>query len=211
MATKLKQLDDDILSTIATNKVDTLEQLYELQTKNAPSNVFLPFAHNIYDIDLNTRQIHGPEYISVYRDHKAEVIYFKVDRYFDYMDLSTTICIIEYIVPGDTERVPYIYVVPFFDTFKFVKENKIIFPWNVGDAATSQNGTIEYAIRFYKIDKEGKKLIYNLNTLPTKSKILSGLESDDEILKVEYDNPIASNYENLINQIITNKTYWTII
>lgn len=211
MATQLKQLNNNILSTIATDKVDTLEQLYELQTRYAPSNVFLPFAHNIYDIDLNTREIHGPNYISVRRDHKAEVIYFKVDRYFDYMDLSTTICIIEYIIPGDTEKIPYIYVVPFFDTFKFVKENKIIFPWAVGDIATSQDGTIEYAIRFYKIDKEGKKLIYNLNTLPAKSKILSGLESDEEILKVEYDNPIASNYENLINQIITNKTYWTIM
>lgn len=211
MATQLQQLNNNILSTIATDKVDTLEQLYELQTRYAPSNVFLPFAHNIYDIDLNTREIHGPNYISVRRDHKAEVIYFKVDRYFDYMDLSTTICIIEYIIPGDTEKIPYIYVVPFFDTFKFVKENKIIFPWTVGDIATSQDGTIEYAIRFYKIDKEGKKLIYNLNTLPAKSKILSGLESDEEILKVEYDNPIASNYENLINQIITNKTYWTIM
>jgi hypothetical protein len=68
---------------------------------NAPSNVFLPYAHNIYDIDLNTRTIRGPSVLSVQRDHKSEIIYFKVDRYFDYMDLSNTVCIIEYIVPGD--------------------------------------------------------------------------------------------------------------
>jgi hypothetical protein len=101
---------------------------------------------------LNARTIHGPEFISVQRDHKSHVIYFKVDRYYDYMDLANTICIVEYIVPGDTSRVPHIYIVPFFDTAKFIQEGKMIFPWNVGGAATMAEGTIEYAIRFYKID-----------------------------------------------------------
>ena len=203
---------DKVLSTIATDEVDTLEQLYELQTKNAPSNVFLPYAHNIYDIDLNTRTIHGPELISVRRDHKSHVIYFKVDRYYDYMDLANTICVVEYIIPGDISRVPHIYVVPFFDTSKFVHENKMIFPWSVGGAATVKDGTIEYAIRFYKIDGEGKnrKLVYNLNTLSTKSKILSSIEGDGEILKAEYDIPVEA-YEELIYQVVNNKTYWTLL
>ena len=203
---------DNVLSTIATEKVDTLEQLYELQKQNAPSNVFLPFAHNIYDIDLSTRKINGPEFISARRDHKSEIIYFKIDRYFDYMDLSNTICVIEYIVPGDTKRVPHIYIVPFYDTSKFVSEGKMIFPWSVGGAATSREGTIEYAIRFYRIDGEGKnrKLVYNLNTLPAKSKILPSIEGDGEILKVEYDIP-AEPYEELIHQVVNNRTYWTIL
>lgn len=203
---------DNVLSTIATEKVDTLEQLYELQKQNAPSNVFLPFAHNIYDIDLRTRKINGPEHISVRRDHKSEVIYFKIDRYFDYMDLANTICIVEYIIPGDTKRVPHLYVVPFFDVSKFSHENKMIFPWSVGGAATVKEGTIEYAIRFYKIDGEGKnrKLVYNLNTLPAKSKILPSIEGDGEISKAEYDIPVEA-YEELIHQVVNNKTYWTIM
>lgn len=203
---------DNVLSTIATEKVDTLEQLYELQKQNAPSNVFLPFAHNIYDIDLSTRKINGPEFISARRDHKSEIIYFKIDRYFDYMDLSNTICVIEYIVPGDTKRVPHIYIVPFYDTSKFVSEGKMIFPWSVGGAATSREGTIEYAIRFYRIDGEGenRKLVYNLNTLPAKSKILPSIEGDGEILKAEYDIP-AEPYEELIHQVVNNRTYWTIL
>lgn len=211
MATKIEQFDN-VLSTIATDEVDTLEQLYELQTKNAPSNVFLPFAHNIYDINLSTRKIDGPEFISVRRDHKSEIIYFKVDRYFDYMDLANTICVVEYIVPGDIKRIPHIYIVPFFDTSKFLKENKMIFPWSVGGAATSKEGTIEYAIRFYKIDGEGenKKLVYNLNTLPAKSKILPSIEGDGEISKVEYDIP-SEAYEELIHQVVNNRTYWTIL
>ena len=203
---------DNVLSTIATEKVDTLEQLYELQKQNAPSNVFLPFAHNIYDIDLSTRKINGPEFISARRDHKSEIIYFKIDRYFDYMDLSNTICVIEYIVPGDTKRIPHIYIVPFYDTSKFISEGKMIFPWSVGGAATSREGTIEYAIRFYRIDGEGenRKLVYNLNTLPAKSKILPSIEGDGEILKAEYDIP-AEPYEELIHQVVNNRTYWTIL
>ena len=203
---------DNVLSTIATEKVDTLEQLYELQKQNAPSNVFLPFAHNIYDIDLSTRKINGPEFISARRDHKSEIIYFKIDRYFDYMDLSNTICVIEYIVPGDTKRVPHIYIVPFYDTSKLVSEGKMIFPWSVGGAATSREGIIEYAIRFYRIDGEGenRKLVYNLNTLPAKSKILPSIEGDGEILKAEYDIP-AEPYEELIHQVVNNRTYWTIL
>ena len=206
-----KQLNN-ILSAIGTDEVTTLEQLYNIQTKNAPSNVYLPLAHNIYDIDLKTRTIYGPETISVQRDHKSEVIYFKVDRYFDYMDLANTVCVIEYIIPGDLKRVPYIYVVPFYDTSKFIQENKMIFPWNVGGAATFQSGTIEYAIRFFKIDGDGAnaKLVYNLNTLSTKSRILANIEGDNEIMKAEYDIPV-DKYELLIQQVQNNKTYWTII
>lgn len=203
---------ENVLSNIATERVTTLDQLYEIQAKSAPSNVFLPFADNIYDIDLKKREIHGPEFISVQRDHKSEVVYFKIDRFCDYMDLANTCCVIEYIVPGDTSRVPHLYAVPFFDTSKFLKENKMIFPWNVGGAATSKNGTIEYAIRFFKIDGQGdnKKLVYNLNLLPTKSKVLQSIEANGEIMKAEYDIPVAK-YEELLYQLTNNRTYWTIV
>lgn len=206
------KLSNSILSEIGIDEVTTLEQLYELQFKNAPSNVFLPFAHNTYDIDLSNRKINGPEILSISRDHQSEIIYFKVDRFYDYMDLATTICVIQYIIPRDEERVPYIYVVPFYDTSKFASENKMIFPWVVGDAATQRSGDIEYAIRFFKIDGEGEnlQLIYNLNTLPTKSKVLSNIEGNNEIMKAEY-NKTVEKYENLIAQIVENKTYWTFL
>lgn len=204
---------DNILSSVGTDEITTLEQLYNVQAKNAPSNVYLPFAHNIYDIDLKTRKINGPEFISVQRDHKSEVIYFRVDRYVDYMDLANTVCVIQYIVPGDLKRVPYMYIVPFYDTSKFVKENKMIFPWNVGGITTLKSGKIEYAIRFFKVDGDGNnaKLVYNLNTLPTESKILSNIEGDGEIMKAEYDNYIGNQYETLIQQATENRTYWTIL
>lgn len=209
---KSKELDPTILADIGTDEVTTLEQLYNIQTKHAPTNVYLPYPDNIYNIDLKNRKINGPEFISVERDHKSQILYFKIDRYFDYMDLATTVCVIEYIIPGDFKRVPYLYVVPFYDTAKFARENKMIFPWNVGGAATLNAGTIEYAIRFFKVEGNGNqaKLVYNLNTLPAQSKILSSLEGDDEIMKAEYDIS-AKQYESLIQQATENRTYWTIL
>ena len=206
------EIDNSILSQIGIDEVTTLEQLYELQLQNAPSNVFLPFAHNIYDIDLQNRKINGPEFLSISRDHQSEIIYFKVDRFYDYMDLATTICVIQYIIPDDKDRIPYIYIVPFYDTAKFAVENKMIFPWVVGDAATQHSGTVEYAIRFFKIDGEGKnaQLIYNLNTLPTHTNVLSSIEGSGEIMKAEY-NKTVEKYENLIAQVVDNKTYWTFL
>ena len=198
---------ENILSDI---NDETLEQLYNIQKESAPSNVYLPYAHNIYDIDIKTRTIHGPEMISVQRDHHSEVIYFKVDRFVDFMDLANTVCVIEYIIPGDTNRIPYLYAVPFYDIQKFAKENKIIFPWNVSGAATLKSGKIEYAIRFFKIDGSGSKLIYNLNLLPTTSSILSNIEGNNELINAEYDIPVEA-YESLIQQVTNNRTYWTIL
>lgn len=194
------------------DEISNLEQLYDIQARNAPSNVYLPYAHNIYDIDLNSRTIYGPSVLSVQRDHKSEIIYFKVDRYYDFMDLANTICIIQYIIPGDASRIPHIYIVPFYDTYKFMKENKIIFPWNVTGAATAKEGNIEYSIRFYKIDYVNDKLelIYNLNTLPATSRVLRSIGVDEEAMKTEYDIPLGA-YEELIHQLQNNRTFWTIL
>ena len=91
---------DSVLNEVLTDVANgELEQLYDIQSKDAPSNVILPYADKIYDIDLNTRIIHGPELLGAQRDHKSEIIYFKINRYFDYMDLANTICVIEYILP----------------------------------------------------------------------------------------------------------------
>ena len=200
---------DNTLTNLANDPIKTLDQLYDIQAKNAPGNVYLPFAHNIYDIDLDTRIINGPETLSVRRDHRAEVIYFKVDRYFDYMDLANTICIIQYLIPNET--IPRIYVVPFLDTSTCAKEDKIIFPWVVGGMATAIDGIVEYSVRFYKVQRENEndiKLLYNLSTLPTTAVVKKSLEGDGEIMNAEYDQYIGAHWEDLINQVMSLQTTW---
>lgn len=185
-----------------TKEVETLTQLFDIQSKNPPSIVYLPYAHNIYNVDLNTRTIDGPSTLSVQRDHKSEVIYFKLDRYNDYMDLTNTTCLIEYILPNDKDKVPHIYVVPFYDTTTFMKDKKILIPWAIGGAATSQNGKLQYAIRFFKIAENDDKLelVYNLNTLPASTEVKKGLEVNTNNMNAEYDIPI-DQYESLIYQL----------
>lgn len=200
---------NNTLANLTDDPIKTLDQLYNIQAKNAPGNVYLPFAHNIYDIDLDTRTIYGPETLSVRRDHRAEVIYFKIDRYHDYMDLANTICVIQYLTPNET--VPRIYVVPFLDTFTYAKEDKIIFPWVVGGMATAIDGIVEYSVRFYKVQRENKddiKLIYNLSTAPTTAVVKASLEGDGEIMNAEYDQYIGAHWEDLINQVMNLQTTW---
>ena len=202
---------NNLFTDLNSESISTLDQLYEIQAKNAPSNVFLPFKENIYDIDLNTRTIYGPDTLSNRRDHKAEVIYFKIDRYFNYIDLSNMICVIQYIVPS--EIIPRVYIVPYFDTMTCGKENKMLFPWVVGGKVTEQAGTVEYSVRFYKVQRENNdiKLIYNLSTNPTKSKITPSLQGDGEIMNAEYDSYIGAQWEDLISQVMAHQTTWTIL
>ena len=199
-ANQIELLEDELQKLeIAQNT--TLKDLYDIQFQNPPSNVRLPSANssNTYDIDLSTRTVSAPEFLSVEKDHKSTVIYFRVDKYFDFMDLSNTVCVIEYIPPNVTKQVPYMYVVPFFDTTSQILENKILFPWVLGNQATSHNGTLKYAIRFFRLEENAiaqPKLIYDLRTLPAESVILTGLEVNTEDMQKEYDNITSTMYED---------------
>lgn len=190
-----------------------LNTLLDIQQKNPPSDVYLFFADNVYDINVKERSIKGPSTLSVKADHKAEVIYFRIDRFVDYMDLSNTVCVIEYVLPQDVNRVPYYYVVPFYDTSKFLEDNKMIFPWVVGAQATKKSGTLEYTIRFFKVEGEGEKAIldYSLSFSPAYTQVLSGLNVNEEALGEEYDTPLASAYEDLVFQLKNNQTHWTVL
>ena len=150
-----------------------MKYLAHVQTENRPEIVDLPSTEKVYNIDLKTRQIETPEYLSVEHDHKSEIVYFKVDRYFDYMDLTQTVCIVQYITADNKARV---YSVPYYDIQQFADEDKMLIPWCIDGGATAVAGPIQYSIRFYKIDEVGQQFIYNLNTQPAKSKVLYGME-----------------------------------
>lgn len=159
-----------------------VKYLSYIQSNNRPAIAVLPSSEKVYEIDLKTRQIETPEYLSVEHDHKSETVYFKVDRFFDYMDLSQTTCIVQYITADNKAR---IYVVPFYDITSYSKEDKMLIPWCVDGGATAAAGTIQYSIRFYKVDAEGQQFLYNLNTKPARSKILYGMEVQD--MNEDYD------------------------
>ena len=156
---------------MVTNPSDYEEMLWQLQS-NAPTNqaILLPKDEKIYDINLNTRVIDVPKFLSVEKDHQAETIYFKFDRYFDHTDLTTKSCIIQYTnALGKT----YIYPVPFYDVISFGYEGKVLIPWCIQGPATEKSGIVKFAVCFYSIDIQ-HKLSYCLNTLVAKGEILQG-------------------------------------
>ncbi len=171
--------------------------LHQIQDENAPSiAVLLPGTENIYNIDLNTRTIESPEFLSVSRDHRAETIYFKCPRYFDNIDLTNLVCVVEYINANGDGRV---YAVPYYDVDSLslidedeeIYEPMILFPWCIDGEATKVAGDITYAIRFYELNGTGTNMVYNLNTLTAKSKVLHGIEVNNADFE---DSEDESNY-----------------
>lgn len=181
------------------------EYLYTVQQSNPPSLAVLPTSETTYDIDLNTRQVVAPEYLSVEKDHKSETIYFLIDRYFDYMDLAETTCVVQYTNGAGKS---YIYTVPFFDVTTHSDKGKMLFPWCIDGAATEAAGPVQYSIQFFKLDSTGTKFAYNLNTLSATSKVLHGMNVEE--LNQDYDIE-PTLYKQLLAEITTvgnRYVYW---
>ena len=200
--------------------------LYKIQDYNAPTEVTLiPNDERVFNVDLNTRTIEAPEFLSVEHEHHAETIYFICDRFYDSMDLANTTCIIQYI---NANNQGYVYAVPFLDIT--TNPNKIIIPWCIAGPATAYEGDVEFMISFYTIDRDSidealvydefvgeytiadesmLKYFYKLSTLPATSKVLHGMS--EEQLNAEYE--LAASVVNMLLQRVeevrkNSKLYW---
>ena len=206
--------------------------LYLIQDENPPElAVLLPGDEPPLRIDLNSRKIEAPEYLSVATDHRAETIFFSVNRYFDNVDLSTMSCIIQFInAKGDSG----IYVVPFYDTSR--GDDNMLIPWVIEGSVTAFKGPVVYSVQFFRVSDNSSKFTYNLNTLPATSKVLEGnafdkiaaaqameaglgktleeLREDGKLIDFTYVNSnLASAYEALVSKMNDIKgqlnLYWT--
>ena len=205
--------------------ITTAEQynanLHLIHNINPPTYATLPTADNIYNFDVNTREIDAPQFLAVEKDNISETIYFIVDRYADYMDLATTSCIITYTNAAGKSR---IYAVPFYDIYSYASEKKIILPWCLDIGVAEAPGEIEFAIQFFKVgeilnpETNGMEKVvqYSLNTLPAKSKVLVGMtvKEFEESYKLAPDqfNQLLDRI-NIIERYQQDKygTYWTIL
>lgn len=182
--------------------------------------VILPSNEEIYEIDLNTRTINAPEFLSVATDHYAETVYFKVDRFFDNMDLTKTVCVIQYINENAKNDLGepaggFAYLVPFYDVeyFRASGEDKILIPWCINGPATAAAGPVTFSIRFFLMADDGLNYLYNLNTQPATSQILHGMH----IMTKENENFAWSDtqIDDLISRIaqIEKKStlYWKVV
>lgn len=152
--------------------------LYQIQNTSPPSLTEMPSHDPLYNIDLNTRIIETPKEVVVKKDHNSTVFYFLVDRYFDYMDLSTTCCIITYTINNEN----YAYPVPFYDTYTFDKDNKMVLPWQLDRVVTSRTGEVMFSFKFFKMTgdtSDNAEIAYSLSTQPTTIVISNGIDAPE--------------------------------
>jgi hypothetical protein len=84
----------------------------------------------------------------------------------------------------------------------------MLFPWCVDAGATAVDGTIQYSIRFYKVDAQEDKFLYNWNTIAAKTKVLKGMEVQEmnqeyNLAPTVYDEVLA-----LIRDYGERDLYW---
>ena len=154
------------------------QRLQEIQNSVKITFAHLPSNEPRFIIDANSREINIPfefSFLGVIGDHKAENIYFEIDRYFDNVDLSEHTCVIQFINknPQTLKFNEGLYPVTTMDVNSI--DGKIIFGWNIMNDATQIAGDIHFSIRFYSIDSNNK-FTYNFNTLTANSIILDTLD-----------------------------------
>lgn len=202
---------------MVTSAAEYFSKLNLVLNENPPAYAMLPSEENVYNVNLNERTIDAPPFLGVNKDHKSETIYFLVDRYDDYIDLATTNCIIQYT--NVNAKLSRVYTVPFYDIYTFAKEGKMLIPWCLDGAVAASAGPVQFAISFYKIgdivNENGiaeKFLVYNLNTLPATSKVLSGMEvnqlDSDYLLNATQAQILQEQIDNIVAQ---QDVYWTIL
>lgn len=163
----------------------------------------LPLGEPYFDIDINTRQILPPNGNNTYAvkgDDYAETIYFKIDRYFDNIDLASKNIVIEWDNgtkdgKGMTEE----------SVRDLVSEPEyIIFGWTLTKEATSAGNSLKFTIRFYDYDStEGVR--YSLSTMPSTIFIRDSLNHDFKDYKIIKPSERISNLllqDNDINGIV---------
>ena len=179
-------------------------------------SVILPSDERTFDVDLSTREISVPTFLSVAKDHRAETVYFLVDRYYEYKDLAQTSCIVEFI---NAEGEGGFYPVPFYDISsypRFIDENdvtheaKMLIPWLIEGDVTKAAGNVQFVLRFYELDDANEKNIFNLRTRVATGAVLNGL--DESVINDSINSDFMANIAQQINaklDAVDTTIYWT--
>lgn len=189
-----------------------LNLLYQVQHSSPPCPIELPNYDPAYCIDLNTREVETPKDVVVTKDHNSTTFYFIVDRFFDYIDLSTVGCVVLYTIDKKT----YAYPIPFYDIYTLSYCNKMIMPWSLSEVVTQQEGEVEFSFKFYKLKGDlpkNSEMIYSLNTKTAKFSVQRGLDAPE----LELDDLVALEQYSCLYDLIDNvralrdsKFCWTV-
>lgn len=206
---RLEEISKALKVAGKTYSVNNLEEYYQhiediatLRTASGdPYKYFLmPLDEPFFEIDANTRKITVPQHfakngVGVHGDHMAEVLYFRVDRYFDYQDLYACddIVINWQFRPANASRNAEVQT---YTSFALAPDETydpghIVFGWVIGNYVngkdeeghdiiahmTPSRGTLTFSISFLK--KESNEFSYMLNTQMASVNIYDSLTIED--------------------------------
>lgn len=186
-----------------TDMVTYFSYIDQLRKSGKYKFIRLPVTEDYFMVDLDKREIVVPEVfekngIGVQGDSMAEVLYFKVSRYFDDIDLSTCLptetgdkkgmCFIQW---ENSKGEQGLDPVQFAD----IENNDLIFGWPLHDAVmdafkegkATGTGTVKFSIRFeyHENEKMDSEIIFSLHTLPASCKIHANLVDLTKTINVE--------------------------
>ena len=163
---------------------------------------------NFFSIDANSRKISVPDAfrengISVQGDEISEVLYFKIDRYFDMTDLGEKKVYIQWRAPADKTTgirkegvsTPWVFTTSLIPGY-------VVFGWPLSSEITERPGKVDFAVRFYEVtDDERGQLVYSLSTLTATADIKESLNYNIEEIYAEESAIDASGliFERLVN------------
>ena len=163
----------------------------------------LPLDEETFDIDANSRTITVPPSfkhgVGVKGDQVAEIIYFKIDRYFDATDLNTQNIYIEWENAKGEQGLSKEYVRDIT-----TDPDHIIFGWPLASQITEYAGAIKFAVRFYSFKDptaEEKEIVYSFATQPQTIMINNTMDfaiADEGIQRLEDDviDMIKARFQN---------------
>lgn len=163
----------------------------------------LPLDEETFNINANTRTITVPPSfkngVGVKGDQVAEIIYFKIDRYFDATDLNTQNIYIEWENAQGDQGLSKEYVRDVTSD-----PDHIIFGWPLASQITEHAGPVKFAVRFYSFKDPtavNKEIIYSFATQPQTIMINGTMDfniTDDSIQRLEDDviDMIKARFQN---------------
>lgn len=186
--------------------INTLEEYFanlaDLKDRGGVKYTVLPLDEDYFEINANTRAILIPASfkkngIAVQSDDLAEVVYFKVDRYFDYTDLDTC----EIFIQWETPKGPDGTIVKSADR-AYLKDiesepGKLIFGWVLDKDITAYAGNLKFSVRFVKWS-DGQ-IVYSLSTLAATAIIQPSINFELKEGSIQLDDAGARLLERIEN------------
>lgn len=201
-AEQVYYLSDDI-----TSLDEYFSYIVELN-KISKRYTILPLDEEVFEIDANTRTITVPNSfktngISVQGDEVAEIVYFRINRFFDAIDLALRDIYVEWKSAAKDEtgkEITGVSIPWVIDTES--DPGYIIFGWALSSKITAAAGTVTFAVRFYTFDKEKEILEYSLSTLQQTATIKPSLNFD--LKNIIMDGTLIDDCDALITDRFKN-------